>query len=255
MSDAPETGHRAAGRSRTRTPRGLPTSTTTTSASPAAARPPRAVLRRLRRRPGRAGRALARDADPGHRLDADADRGLAVPGGRPRPCGPLLRAPRACGGRTPSSPSSWPCSRRWRSSWSRSCPVIADQVRSLTDNVPAVARPAAAQPSGPAARRRVRHHRQDPELRHQRRLRRRHLRRRAGRRAGRARRAVQRLHRHRADALLPRLAARPRTPPSTGWLRPRGATGSRGSATGWCAASAATSPAPSSSRCAPASPR
>ena len=36
-----------------------------------------------------------------------------------------------------------------------------------------LARPAAAQPAGPAARRRVRHHRQDPGLRHRRRLRRR----------------------------------------------------------------------------------
>ncbi len=94
-------------------------------------------------------------------------------------------------------------------------PVIADQVRALTDNVPhwldELQRNRQVQRLDDEYDiiDKIQDYVTDGDVRQ------RHLRRRGRRRARGARGALQRLHRRRADALLPRVAARPPSPRST----------------------------------------
>ena len=186
----------------------------------------------------------------GHRLDPGAHRRRVVPGRRPQPVGRVLRAPRVPPHVRRDRRDRRGRSSRSRSSSSRSC--RSSPTRSPRS--PTAHRSGSTSCSGtrrPGHRRRVRRHREGPGLRHRRRLRRHPLRRRDRRRPGRARRAVQRLHHPRPDALLPVLAGDHEVSalPAGPGLAPR--PGQPRSATGSSRASAATSPARSWSPCAP----
>ena len=179
---------------------------------------------------------------------------VAVPRRRPQPVGRVVPAPR-------------PAAQPRRDDGDRPLPVrgravpVGDRAghhrpgRPDHRQRPGVVRPAPAQPAGPGARRAVRHHRQGPRVRPGRQVHLGPLRRRPRLRPARAGGAGQRLPHHRADAVLPVLARRRPRRRSTAWPPPRAASGSASWATGSSRAWAATSPARSSSRSAPASPR
>ena len=115
----------------------------------AAARPPRAVLRRVRRRPRRARRDLAGDEHPGHRLDADAGGRRALPRGRPQPVGGVLRAARDAA-HLRRADRDRRRARRHRAVRRRDRPGDHRPGRRAHRQRAALARRPAAQPAGPA---------------------------------------------------------------------------------------------------------